>query len=114
MLDLADANECVLGVLPQGTVTHLAEAQGKGIDSILSGVGVGTFMDPRVGSGSQVVPGLGEQFVTAEGDKLRYRMPKVTVATVIATTADSEGNIYMTDAVIQAETREAARAARKN
>ncbi len=114
MLDLADANECVLGVLPQGTVTHLAEAQGQGIGSILSGVGVGTFMDPRVGSGSQVVPGLGEQFVTAEGDKLRYRMPKVTVASVIATTADSEGNIYMTDAVIQAETREAARAARRN
>ncbi len=114
LLDLADAGHCELGVLPQGTVTYLAEAQGRGEDSVLTEVGVGTFMDPRVGSGSQVVPGKGEQMVMAEGDKLRYRMPKVTTACVIATGADAEGNIYMKDAVIYAETREAARAARKN
>ena len=59
-LALADAGHCVLGVLPQGVIAHLAEAQGEGKDHIISKVGVGTFMDPRVGAGSQVIPGEGE------------------------------------------------------
>ena len=114
LLDLGERGQCMLSVLPQGTIAHLAEAQARGEDSVLTKVGVGSFMDPRVGAGSQVVPGVGEQLVTPEGDKLRYRMPPVTAACVIGTMADDDGNIYMTDAGILAETREAARAARKN
>ena len=113
-LALADAGDCVLGVLPQGVIAHLAEAQGQGKDHIISKVGVGTFMDPRVGSGSQVMPGLGEQLVTVEGDKLKYRIPEVTAAVVIAPAADNEGNIYVKDAVIYSEAKEAVLAAKRN
>lgn len=114
-LALGEAGKCELGVLPQGTILFLADAQGHGEDSIVSEVGVGSFMDPRVGSGSQVIPGVGEQFVTAEDEHhLRYRMPKVTVGVGIATAADADGNIYMTGASMQGETREACRAARAN
>lgn len=113
-LALADAGHCVLGVLPQGVIAHLAEAQGQGKDHIVSKVGVGTFMDPRIGSGSQVIPGLGEQLVSAEGDKLKYRIPEVSAAVVIAPSADIEGNIYVKDAVIYSEAKEAVLAAKRN
>ena len=114
LLALGASGDCELGVLPQGTITHLAEAQGRGEGSVLTDVGLGSFIDPRVGGGSQVVPGKGEQLVAPENGSLRYRMPMVTAACVIGTAADAEGNVYMTDAPIWAETREAARAARRN
>jgi len=114
LLELGERGVCELLVLPQGTITHLAEAQARGEDSLVSEVGVGTFMDPRVGNGSQVVAGVGPQLVEPAGDCLRYRMPRVTAACVIATAADRDGNAYMMDAPILAETREAARAARAN
>lgn len=113
-LALADQGDCVLGVLPQGVIAHLAEAQGNGRDFLLSDVGVGTFMDPRVGAGSQVIPGLGEQLVSVEGDRLKYRIPKVTGAFVIAPSADVEGNIYVKNAAIYSEAKEAVLAAKKN
>jgi len=113
-LALAEAGDCVLGVLPQGVIAHLAEAQGNGKDHILSKVGLGTFMDPRVGAGSQVIPGLGEQLVSVEGDKLKYRIPEVTAAVVIAPSADIEGNIYVKEAVIYSEAKEAVLSAKRN
>ena len=113
-LELGARGECELAVLPQGTITFLAEAQARGEDSVLSATGVGTFIDPRVGAGSQVVPGVGEPLVTVEGEQLRYRMPRVTVASVIATAADEHGNLYMDEAPMYGETREAVRAAKRN
>jgi propionate CoA-transferase len=113
-LKLADAGRCELAVLPQGTITHLAAAQAKGEDSLLSDVGVGTFIDPRVGTGTQVAPGVGEMLVAAEGDRLRYRLPKITAAVVVATAADAEGNLYMDGAPMYGETREASLAAKAN
>ena len=114
MLDLAHRGHCVLSVLPQGVIAHLAEAQAKGFDTILTKVGVGTFMDPRVGTGSQVEPGKGEQFVSVQGDLLKYRIPSVTAAVVIAAAADEEGNIYMKNTPIYSEAKEAVLAANRN
>ncbi len=113
-LKLAEAGKCELAVLPQGTITHLAAAQGQGEDSLVSDVGVGTFIDPRVGTGTQVTPGTGEMLVAPEGDLLRYRLPKITVACVVATGADAEGNLYMDGAPMYGETREASLAAKAN
>lgn len=114
LLKLGEEGRCELCVLPQGTITHLAEAQAKGIDSLVSPVGVGSFMDPRVGNGSQVMAGVGEPLVVPEGNSLRYRLPRITAACVVATGADAEGNLYMDGAPILAETREAASAAHAN
>ena len=114
ILKLGESGDCELGVLPQGTIIHLAEAQARGEDSLVSDVGVGTFVDPRTGTGSQVIPGVGEQRVEAAGDKLRYRIPKITVALLIGAAADAEGNVYMTDVPMISETMEVARAARRN
>lgn len=114
LLKLGEEGRCELCVLPQGTITHLAQAQADGQDSLVSDVGVGTFMDPRVGTGSQVIPGVGAQLVAPEGERLRYTLPRITGACVVATGADAEGNLYMDGAPILAETREAAMAARAN
>jgi propionate CoA-transferase len=114
ILDMGAKGQCELSVLPQGTITHLAEAQARGEGFVLSDVGVDTFMDPRVGNGSLVIPGTGTQLVSVQDDQLRYTLPGVSVACVIGSAADEEGNIYQTGAPILAESREAARAARRN
>ncbi len=114
LLAMAANDQCEIVVLPQGTLVHLAEAQGKGEDTVLTHVGLGTFMDPRVGLGSVIVPGKSRQLVTPEGDKLRYTLPKINAACVTAVAADKDGNIYLEGATIYGESVEAPRAARKN
>lgn len=114
ILELAEEGRRELHTLPQGVLARAVEAQGRGEDSLLSAVGVGTFVDPRVGAGSVVVPGQGQSMVTAEGDLLRYRVPRIDAALFLATAADVEGNLYMDHASVFTEAREAARAARKH
>ena len=113
-LDLADQGKCELVVLPQGVMVRLIAAQARGEMSLLTDVGVGTFLDPRVGTGSQVVPGVGEMLVEPEGEQLRYRLPPITAALMLATAADEEGNVYMIDAPMLSEVREGVQAAKRN
>ena len=113
MLDLAADDACELQCLPQGMLALLADALGRGEDSITSSIGVGTFIDPRVGSGSRIA-GVGEQLVTVDGDRLRYRMPPIDVAIFNAPAADRHGNIYVRGCAMIGETAEYARAAKRN
>lgn len=113
VLDMATRDEVTLSVIPQGTVTHLIEAQARGEDHVITDVGIGTFVDPRVGTGT-IVNGQGPQLVESAGDYLKYTMPKITATALLATYADEDGNIYMKDSPMFTEVREAAHAARKN
>jgi propionate CoA-transferase len=92
----------------------LVEAQAWGEDSIVSRTGVGTLLDPRVDNGTPVVKGVGESFTTAEGEFLRYTMPKIDFAIFNAPYADKEGNIYKLNAATITEDLESSQAARKN
>ena len=112
LLKLGAAGKTELQVLPQGIMAFLIEAQGRGEKSILTDTGIGTFMDPRVGMGSTLVGT--DQWVTPEGDKLRYRLPDINVAAFNAPAADKKGNIYIKNCGMIAETLEISRAARKN
>ncbi len=114
MLHLADQGAMELHTLPQGIEALLIEAQTKGIYSLESETGVGTFLDPRVGHGSVVVPGRGRSLIEAAGPKLRYRLPKLDVAFFIAPAADAEGNIYIDNCALFTESHEAALAAKAN
>ena len=114
MLRMAEQGELELQCLPQGVMALLFEAQGRGEDSLLTHVGVNTFLDPRVGRGTPVTGANAEQWVAAEGDKLRFRLPKIDVALFNAYAADREGNIYVTHCPMKAEIREIARAAKRN
>ncbi len=114
ILRLADAGKLELQCLPQGAIALLVDAQARGRTSISARVGVGTFMDPRVGRGSPVVDAKAPQYVAAHGRGLRYSLPPVNVAVFNVPAADRDGNLYATNASLLAEAREAARAARRN
>ena len=113
-LELVAKGDMYLTVYPQGTLIHLIEAQGHGQYELVTEVGVGTFVDPRVGTGTQVEPGRGEQMVFVEGDMLKYTLPKINVSVVAATYADEDGNIYMKDSPMYTEVRESTLAAKYN
>ena len=114
LLKLADQGALELHTLPQGIETLLIEAQGRGRFFIESDTGVGTFLDPRVGNGTGVVPGKGKSMTEVAGDKLRYSLPKIDVAYFIAPAADREGNIYVKNCALFTESYESAMAARTN
>lgn len=114
-LRLADAGKLELQCIPQGVLAHLIDGQGRGEDSWVTDTGVGTFVDPRVGRGTPLFTNpKHEQWVSVEGDKLRFRLPKIDVAIFNAPAADRHGNIYLKNCAIIAETFEIIRAARKN
>jgi propionate CoA-transferase len=114
MLDLAAAGKCELQCVPLGTLALALEALGRGEESLRTTTGIGTFIDPRSGTGSPVCGTATEQLVTADGDYLRYRLPPVDVAIFNAPAADRHGNIYVRGCSTIGETREVARAARRN
>ncbi len=114
LLRLADAGKCEIQCLPQGVMAFLIEGQGRGESALLTDTGVGTFVDPRVGPGTPVAGTGVDQWVTVEDDRLRYRLPGVNVAVFNAPAADRKGNIYIKNCAMIAESREIARAARRN
>ncbi len=113
-LKLADAGHLEIHTLPQGEMSLLLESQGEGVYELESTTGVGTFLDPRVGSGSPVTPTSTMQLVEARGDKLAYHLPKVEVALFSCPYADSEGNLYFKHASTITENVQTAKAAHHN
>ncbi|MCK6557156.1 hypothetical protein L6Q96_21640 [Candidatus Binatia bacterium] len=112
-LDLAAAGRCELQCIPLGIMTQLFVALGRGRDWVITNVGTGTFIDPRSGRGTPV-NGSREQLVGVDGSRLRYRMPPIDVAIFNAPAADRQGNIYIKHCAMIGESRELARAARRN
>jgi propionate CoA-transferase len=114
MLDLAAIGKCELQCLPLGVMALLFDALGRGQTSLLTSTGVGTFLDPRVGPGTAVAGSTDEQLVAVEGHRLRYRIPKIDVAVFNVPAADRHGNLYLTHCATIGESREIARAAKRN
>jgi propionate CoA-transferase len=114
MLDLAAAGKCELQCLPLGVMALLFDALGRGHTSCLTSAGVGTFLDPRVGSGTAVANATDQPLVTVEGNHLRYRIPKVDVAVFNVPAADRHGNLYLTHCATIGESRELALAAKRH
>ena len=114
LLTACGEGQIEMHTMPQGVFAYLLEGQADGRDSLLTDVGLGTFLDPRVGDGSRVVPGRGESLITVEGDRLRYRLPRINVALFSAPHADAEGNIYVENIATLTESRESSLAAKRN
>jgi len=114
MLKLADLGQVELHTFPQGIESFLVEAQSRGVFEIETETGVGTFLDPRIGNGTVVLPGTGKSLTEVSGNKLRYRLPKIDIAYFIAPAADREGNIYIRNCCMYTESYESALAARAN
>lgn len=114
LLKLGDEGRLDVHTMPQGVMTRLIEGQARGIKEVASTVGMGTFLDPRVGAGTSLLRNKENSFVRAEDNALVYTLPEINVAIFSAPYADREGNIYFKKAATITENFEAAHAAKAN
>lgn len=112
LLELGELGELELHTLPQGTMAKLFELQSSKQYELTSEIGIGTFLDPRVGKGSGVTTRASSEYIEANGHKLSYRLPKVQVALLSAPYADCEGNLYFHDEPLISENYQVVRAAK--
>ncbi|HOC68812.1 MAG TPA: CoA-transferase [Candidatus Hydrogenedentes bacterium] len=112
---LADAGKLELQCLPQGTLALLLQAQGEGVNEIINNTGPGTFIDPRTGRGTPVVPADARQYVEVLADgRFKYTLPPVDTAVFSAPAADRKGNIYAKNCAVICESLELVKAVRRN
>ncbi len=96
LLDLAAKNELQCHCLPQGVIVNLWREIAAGRPGLITKIGLGTFVDPRIQGGRmneaatddlvEVIQFNGEEY-------LFYKGFKVDVAIIRGTTADENGNI---------------------
>ncbi|GIX41477.1 MAG: hypothetical protein KatS3mg129_1210 [Leptospiraceae bacterium] len=113
LLKLAEEGYLEIHTMPQGELTFLIEAQKNGITSLLSDTGIGTFLDPRIGTGSAVTYSE-KNYITVKGNLLEYSLPKIEYALISAPFADEEGNIYLDKAAVITEIYDAIEAVKNN
>lgn len=115
-LNLAKMNLCELHTLPQGVMTQLIKNQRHGTLSLETSVGLGTFLDPRSGDGSDISKS-GKNAYVEEGSTqnlLKYSLPQIDYGLLSAPFADEDGNIYFGNSPTITENKEIAEAAYQN
>ncbi|HYQ60899.1 MAG TPA: acyl CoA:acetate/3-ketoacid CoA transferase [Desulfatiglandales bacterium] len=105
---------------PQGVVSTLFRNLAARKPGLMSYVGLGTFIDPRIDGGklNQKTKKQGEDLVKLmeiEGKEiLFYKLPPINVAIIRGTTADTNGNITMEKEALTIEVLAQAMAAKNN
>lgn len=95
---LVTDNEVEAYNLPQGIVTHLYRAAAGQKPGVLSKVGLGTFIDPRLEGGrlnSKTTQDIVKVMEIDGEEYLFYKAFPLDVAIIRATTADENGNLTM-------------------
>jgi propionate CoA-transferase len=84
--------------LPMGVVSHLHRETAAGRPGLITSVGLGTFVDPRMQGGrmNDASPGEVVRLIELDGEEyLFYPRRPISVAFLRGTTADEHGNVTM-------------------
>lgn len=117
MQSLATAEQIEAYCLPQGVLSHLFRAIAGHAPGVISHVGLGTFVDPRIACGrlnARATDALVELITIKDREYLFYPSFQVDVAIIRGTTADELGNLTMEGEGLFAETLSAAQAAKNS
>jgi propionate CoA-transferase len=117
MQALAAAEQIEAYCLPQGVLSHLFRAIAGHAPGVITHVGLGTFVDPRIDGGrlnARAKDSLVRLMMIDDREYLFYPSFHVGVAIIRGTTADVQGNLTMEEEGLYAEALSAAQAAKNS
>lgn len=117
LAEMAERGEIEAYCLPQGTMSQLLRTAAAGQPGLLTHSGLNTYIDPRQTGGKLNDRTTEELIELVEMDGrewLYYRAPKIDVAIIRGTTADTDGYISMESEIALLDSLPMAQAAHNN